>query len=93
MIISREKSIRDISTRRLERVFKKEKFLPILKMMTSGEIYDTWIEVMVHEVSDLVRAGHPKRYLLKYVDECTKQYAQSYLKGLTMRAEEVNGST
>jgi len=89
MIISREKSIRDISTRLLERTFKKEKFLPVLNMMTSGDIYDAWIEVMVHEVSDLNRKGASHRYLSEYVKECTKQYAQSYIKGLTMRAEKV----
>ena len=89
-IITKESIIKDLTIKRLEKIFTRSRHLTLLEKMTSGHIFDQYVDLTTKEVSLMNANGMSQRYLAIFVDESAKKYAETYLNGMniTMKVKD-----
>ena len=88
---SKEQIVRDIARSELDTLFPKQQHQFILEKMTTGDIFEQWVELTVKEMTKLHRLlGLSQRALAIFVKESTKAYAKSYLDGVYASARPLD---
>lgn len=80
LLRSKERVVSDAAKQWLENALPGA--TPLLEQMTSGDIFEQWVDMTVQEMSTLNGMGYSERYLAQFLQEATRQYALSYIRAM-----------
>ncbi len=82
MIQTIEKTVAQHTKARIESIFSDPSHNDIVKILTTGEIFDRYVDAMSKQIHSYKLEGRGNRFINAFVDEGARLFVDEYLKAL-----------